>query len=202
MATNESTSIEGLMLSDFADIAAQWHPTRNGTLTPDQIVAGSHRKVWWKCPVGPDHEWEAPLERRTRVGTGCPYCSGQRVSVSNALASLRPDIAAQWHPTQNGALTPDQIVAGSHRKVWWKCSEGPDHEWATQLSSRTDSGTGCPYCSGKKLSVTNSLASLRPDLEAQWHPTHNGDLSPNQVVAGSAKKIWWKCTEGPDQTAE
>ena len=99
MATNESTSIEGLMLSDFADIAAQWHPTRNGTLTPDQIVAGSHRKVWWKCSEGPDHEWATQLSSRTDSGTGCPYCSGKKLSVTNSLASLRPDLAAQWHPT-------------------------------------------------------------------------------------------------------
>ena len=89
MATNESTSIEGLMLSDFADIAAQWHPTRNGTLTPDQIVAGSHRKVWWKCPVGPDHEWEASLDRRTGPG-GMPillWAKGLRQQRACVLAS-------------------------------------------------------------------------------------------------------------------
>ena len=167
MATNESTSIGGLMLSDFADIAAQWHPTRNGTLTPDQIVAGSHRKVWWKCSEGPDHEWATQLSSRTDSGTGCPYCSGKKLSVTNSLASLLPDLAAQWHPTRNGALTPDQIVAGSHRKVWWKCLEGPDPEWEATLHGRAGSGTGCPYCnSGWTLAAIRAfVASLKEHLQ-------------------------------------
>ena len=27
-------------------LAAQWHPERNGPLTPDQVVCGSTRRVW------------------------------------------------------------------------------------------------------------------------------------------------------------
>src|SRR5207253_1198304 len=50
----------------FPDLVAQWHPTRNGTLLPADVNAGSHRKVWWRCPNGPDHEWCASV--KTRVG--------------------------------------------------------------------------------------------------------------------------------------
>ena len=32
--------------------------------------------------------------------------------MTNSLATLQPDLAAQWHPTKNGALTPDMVVAG------------------------------------------------------------------------------------------
>ena len=41
------------------------------------------------------------------------------------LSVTHPEIAAQWHPTMNGDLTPDDVVAGSHKKASWKCPEGP-----------------------------------------------------------------------------
>ncbi|MBV9452549.1 MAG: zinc-ribbon domain-containing protein [Rubrobacter sp.] len=105
----------------------------NGDLTPNNIVAGSGRKVWWQCPKGPDHEWQASLDQRTRAGVGCPFCAGKRVSVTNSLATLFPDVASRWHPTKNGDLTPEQVVAGSHQKVWWRCSKGPDHAWERSI---------------------------------------------------------------------
>jgi len=106
-----------------------------------------------------------------------------------SLLETHPKIAAEWHPTKNGYLTPDQIVAGSNKKVMWKCPKGPDHEWPAIITERTGKKRkGCPCCAGRKVSVTNSLATLLPELAAEWHPTKNGDLTPDQIVAGSRKK--------------
>ncbi len=33
-------------------VASQWHPTGNGSLTPQQVTPGSRRKVWWLCDKG------------------------------------------------------------------------------------------------------------------------------------------------------
>jgi uncharacterized protein YndB with AHSA1/START domain len=125
-------------------LAAQWHPTKNGSLTPEQVVAGSAKKAWWKCPNGPDHEWQASIESRVRGG-GCPFCAGQGVSFTNSLANISPEITKQWHPTKNGSLTPEQVAAGSAKKAWWKCPNGPDHEWQASIESRVR-GKGCPFC--------------------------------------------------------
>ena len=196
---NPAIIIEGEDTNSLAalhpDVAAQWHPTKNGDLTPDQVAARSGKRHWWQCPEGPDHEWEAVVASRTS-GSGCPCCSGYKVSVTNSLSALHPDLAVQLHPTKNGDLTPDQVIAGSNSKFWWLCPEGPDHEWEAAASNRTK-GTGCPCCSGHQVSITNSLAALYPDLAAQWHPTKNGDISPDQVVAGSHLKYWWQCP-GPN----
>ena len=129
-----------------SQVADQWHPDKNGDLTPDQVVAGAHRKVWWQCDKGPDHGWNAALKDRTGRGDGCPYCSGRKVSITNSLACQYPEIAKEWHPTKNSDLTPDQVVAGSGRKVWWKCEQGPDHEWEAAPNSRTVQQSGCPWC--------------------------------------------------------
>ncbi|MBT3959964.1 MAG: zinc-ribbon domain-containing protein [Gemmatimonadales bacterium] len=188
----------GESLADlFPDVAAEWHPTRNGELTPANVNPGTEKMIWWICNKGPDHEWSAPVNRRVR-GHGCPYCAGQKVSLTNSLATKAPEVAAEWHPTKNGELTPDQVVAGTPRKVWWICDRGPDHEWPATVASRTGQGVGCPFCTHNKLSVTNSLEALFPEIAAQWHPTKNGDLTPADVVAGTAKRVWWACNKGPD----
>ncbi|HIN06663.1 MAG TPA: hypothetical protein EYM65_10590 [Dehalococcoidia bacterium] len=89
------------------------------------------------------------------------------------LSRSHPELAAQWHPTKNVELTPDQVVAGSNKKAWWICTEGPDHEWEASIGHRT-AGRGCPFCRGLKVSATNSLASLHAEIAAQWHPAMNG----------------------------
>jgi hypothetical protein len=184
-------SIETSLATKAPHLAAQWHPTKNGTLTPWDIVAGSERTVWWKCPAGPDHEWTA-LPYARFASPGCPFCANKRVSVTNSLATTNPDLAAQWHPNENGTLTPADVVAGSPRRVWWKCPKGPDHEWNTMLHSRL----GCPFCANKRVSVTNSLATLFPSLAHQWHPTRNAGLTPDRITAVTGKKIWWRCPFG------
>jgi len=63
--------------------------------------------------------------------------------VTNSLATQYPELATEWHPTKNGNLTPSDVVAGSHKKVWWKCAKGPDHEWEAALRNRTGLNRGC-----------------------------------------------------------
>ncbi len=46
-----------------------------------------------------------------------------------SLAQTHPDIAKQWHPTNNGDLSPSDVTKGSHKKIWWKCDKEDDHEW-------------------------------------------------------------------------
>lgn len=200
-ACGSGVSVANSLTALFPDVAAEWHPTKNGHLSPTDVVAGSARKVWWKCPKGEDHEWEATLANRTHSRSGCPYCRGFRVSVTNSLASRFPELAAEWHPTKNGELTPADVAYGSGRKVWWKCPNGDDHEFIASPNTRT-SYRGCPYCAGKRISETNSLESAFPEIAAEWHPIKNGDLTPAKIVAGSQTKVWWKCPKGEDHEWE
>jgi len=133
--------------SRFPEIAAQWHPTKNGSLTPKNCPPSSNRRVWWRCPLG--HEYQAAVGARTVNGSDCPYCAGKKVLAGfNDLASQEPAVAAAWHPTLNGALTPQDVTTGSRRKVWWLCPEG--HVWKAVVYSRARAQkTGCPVCAGR-----------------------------------------------------
>lgn len=178
----------------FPNLAAQWHPTLNGDLRPDQVTPGTRRKVWWICQNG--HEWQAAVASRTSGGTGCPVCSGRKVLPGeNDLAELFPGIAVQWDSAQNGGLTPRQVSPYSNRRVWWVCEKG--HSYRAAVVARTMHGVGCPYCAGKKvLPGFNDLATRDPEVAAQWHPTLNGGLTPEMVTVGSHRKVWWECSLG------
>ena len=179
-------------------ILAQWHPTKNRGLRPELMRQGSERKVWWRCDAG--HEWESIFRSRTMYGQGCPYCSGRRVIPGETdLASRHPEIAAKWHPTLNGIVTPEQIKPASHRKFWWRCERG--HEWQSVPGALVQ-GSGCPYCSGMKaIPGETDLATRYPALAAQWHPLKNGDLLSSEVGPGCMKKVWWRCDRGHDYHA-
>ena len=181
----------------YPDLAAEWHPTKNGDLTPSDVLPGSHRLVWWQCPHG--HEWRAQIKSRVS-GAGCPVCSNRALLRGvNDLATNNPELARQWHPTKNGDLTPADVVPGTRRKVWWVCDKG--HEWRAAVSARVN-GSGCPVCTSKKIVPgINDLASQYPAVAKEWHPTKNGSLTPEQVAPASNKKVWWICDKGHEYQA-
>ncbi len=155
--------------------------------TRPKLVSRKQLKVWWKCPKGPDHEWDARIKDRVK-GNGCPCCAGRKLSVTNSLSALLPQIAKQWHPTKNKGRLPEQILAGSNKYRWWKCPEGADHEWRARVIRRWHSGgRGCPFCAGKKISITNNLGYKHPEIALLAEPLRHAVLDI----------LWW---EYPDWT--
>ena len=181
-------------------LAKEWHPEKNGYLTPDKISFSSAKVVWWLGKCG--HEWRSSVDNRRR-GNGCPICSGHQLLTGyNDLATTHPQLCQEWHPTKNGDLTPQKITKGSHKKVWWICPKG--HEYSATVSNRVF-GRGCPICSPEKRSAARnrnrilrqgSLAQTHPDLAAEWNYELNGDLRPDDVTKGASRKVWWTCPKG------
>ncbi len=180
------------------DIAREWHSERNGHLTPYDVLPLSHQVVWWKCRKGPDHEWNCRIADRVQDGSRCPFCSGGRLSVTNSLTALAPAVAKQWHVRKNGKLLPSQQRADASILRWWKCPRGKDHEWRADVRLRVHRGDGCPFCSGRRPSATNSLATRDPKTARLWHPTRNAPLVASDVTLNSRCRVWWKCPRGPD----
>ena len=142
------------------DRARLWHLTKNGSLTPKDVTPGADRLVWWRCDRGPDHEWQARVCKQTR---NCPFCANHQVSVTNSLATTHPKIARLWDGARNGSLAPRDVVAHSTKAVWWRCSDGPDHCWRRPVWQVVENGV-CPFCSNRRASVTNSLATVAPEV--------------------------------------
>ena len=170
------------------EIVTEWSP-RNLPLSPEDISYGSKKVYWWKGKCG--HEWEASAKARSQ-GEKCPICSGKRIIPGlNDLASLMPDLAAEWSP--KNPMPAVSVGIGSHKKAVWKGKCG--HEWTAVIRSRAG-GAGCPYCSHNMvLPGFNDLEFLFPDVAQEWSSA-NLPLLPSQVTAFANKKVGWICRNG------
>lgn len=94
-------------------LAEEWHPTKNGDLTPSMVMLGTAKKVWWLCPYG--HEYEASVLHRGH-GTNCPICnSGRQTSFAEKaiyyyIKQLYPDAIHRDTETLGGRMELDIYV--------------------------------------------------------------------------------------------
>ncbi len=156
---------------------------------PETLLAGSHKKVSWKCPLG--HIWDAVIKDRTTRGDGCSVCAGKTVLPGfNDLATFYPELINEvngWDPTK--------YTQTSGAKLSWKCKLG--HTWEVRIADRTYYKSGCPTCSGRiVLFGFNDLQTLNPRIAAEA----NG-WDPKTVHFHSSKKYSWKCIYGHEWDA-
>jgi len=177
------------LYDQFPEIAKEWHPTKNGSLKPQDVYPNSHLKVFWVCLKG--HEYESSIGNRGALSQGCPYCSNRKVGPDNNLKYINPEISKEWHFEKNIDLLPEQVIANTTKKVWWLCKD--KHEWKSSIRERNVNGVGCPYCANLKVGADNNLQYINPKLAKEWHPTKNGNLIPDNVVGGTPRKVWWLC---------
>lgn len=70
---NQKVCLDNCLATTHPEIAKEWHPIKNGNLTPYDVVAGTVKKVWWICKE--KHEWKTPVYVRANMGSGCPICN-------------------------------------------------------------------------------------------------------------------------------
>ena len=176
------------------DLMEEWDFEVNIGIDPTDLMPGSNKKVGWKCQKC-GYRYKTLISNRAKEnGTGCPNCAGQVLHKGvNDLATLFPEVAAEWDFENNEGVAPDAIFPSSNKKYAWKDKYG--HRWEATPNSRTGRGkTGCPYCSGNRVLVGfNDIATTNPDIAAEWHPTKNGVLTPSQVTKGYKNKVWFLC---------
>lgn len=129
-----------------AEIASQWHPTRNGSANVNTVPPGSRRKFSWR-DESCGFEWnESVKSRDSGERLRCPKCR----TILDSLAYHDPELGAEW--------SPDNPVSAWHVRPTgqltftprWVCSTNAGHVWTAPLPSRY-TGSGCPECrvSGK-----------------------------------------------------
>lgn len=189
------------LASKRPDVAAMWHPTKNGDLLPEDVFARGQRKVWWQCSNG--HEFEDDVFTRTAPkNVICLACV--------SLGFLYPEVAEMWLTEEyatteqsNERLTPFDVWSGSKISAWWRAKDC-GHIWKQTVYSRLNAHRSnpsrenvCPICRGViTLPGFNDLETRNPEVAAMWHPTKNGDFTPAEVSYGSSKKAWWLCPNG------
>ena len=171
-------------------LASEW--SKKNEIKPTEVTVGSHKKVIWKCRLG--HEWTASVKSRSINGSGCPYCSHNKVLVGfNDLATVVPKVADEWSE-KNYPLQPDEVNAKSRKNVWWHCKKC-GNEWKSVINARTK-GTVCPVCAEREvLAGYNDLATTDKNLLSDWDYEQNR-IQPTEISRTFAKRAWWKCRHG------
>lgn len=149
------------LASEYPDLAKQFDLDANDGVTPDAVPPGTMNKYWWKCDVC-GYQWRASVNQRI-APRGCKPCGVKRRAQGRSLpapgssfADLFPEVAQEWHPTRNGALTASQVAPASNKTVWWQCPRG--HEWEARVAFRREFGR-CREC---PKSESGRLRNRRP----------------------------------------
>lgn len=181
--------------TDFATLyplyAQQWHPTKNGELTPSDVTPRSAKKVWWQCEKG--HEWEGSIVNRNlndiHDTAPCAVCLGNVLQVGvNDFASLKPELVKFW--SNDNPISPQEVTARSSKKVVWECEEGH------KFKAAPVDFTHCSLCSGRRFKKgENDIASTYPELMSKWDASANDDPT---TLNASRKSIpyFWLCEKG------
>jgi hypothetical protein len=116
------------------DLAKQWHPHKNSSLTAFHVTKNSGRRVWWQCKHG--HEWPASVNDRSHEirGTGCPYCSNQtsrpEIRIYCELQSIFGTDSVKWKHRMGrftcDVFLPTYKIAVEYDGVHWHVSEKKD----------------------------------------------------------------------------
>lgn len=124
------------------ELLLEWDYNKNIDVTPESITNGSGKRIWWICPN--KHSYSSICYSR-KNGSNCPYCSGRKVLKGyNDLATTNPELLSLWDYEKNATIIPSEVSAGSHIKVWWKCSKC-NHEWQNKIESMKLKKK-CPIC--------------------------------------------------------
>ena len=146
----------------------------------------------------------------TRIARSISYRNS--AATSYILYKDIPGVYALLHPSFQEEYGKRTISGDT--VLLWKCPNGPDHEWKMTVSEVVSGYLHnqshrlqlhslwavdfCPFCSGRRISVTNSLLSRFPEIASEWDYSNNENLLPSQISYGSTKRVSWRCSMGED----
>lgn len=157
------------------------------------VHAGSHATLEWQCADHGSHRWSTSVVSRTRLRSGCPYCSGRiPVPGETDLATTHPELAAQLVD----ATQASTVSAGSAKSLRWQCPIDPSHIWPAPVRNRSGAGrakaTGCPHCIGR----AKREPARKPTLGQLCSPLLADAVDPSAaegLSSGSGRVIAWRC---------
>lgn len=179
------------------EMAAEFDP-ENSEYDLTEVVFGTDKKLAWKCPLG--HVWKSnPYNKK-----GCSVCAGKTVLAGyNDLASLFPDVAADWDREAND-FGPEEVTSKSGKRVWWVCKKYPEHRWIASCADRTMGKSRCPECSAADRRSRGELeveAFIRDLGVENVKSSYRGLIRPYEVdlylpdhgLAVEFNGVFWHC---------
>ncbi len=155
-------ALKGKSVADFPLLKKEFNLKKNN-IDPKLVPFRSQIKFFWKCKKG--HEFQvSPGSRfaflapsysfRKSKHSKCIYCLNKKVCEDNNLKFLHPKIAKMWNYKKN-TLKPNEILANSHKKVWWICKN--KHEYKNSVYRRIFYAERCFKCIDKVILTRRPL---------------------------------------------
>ena len=185
----------------YPDDAADWDYDANPDKPEDYTFVSLHMANW-KCKVC-GNKWSSKIRDKVRANwSGCKVCAAKKRGelrhkqiIEKTGGITDPLLLREWDYERN-EKGPEEYAPHSNEYAFWICSKC-GFRYESKISNRTSLGRGCPACANLVVwPGHNDLATTHPEIAKEWHPTLNGDLKPDQVVHGTAKKVWWRCPKG------
>lgn len=190
-----SFNINESFFKTHPDIAKDWSPDKNVRLTPKMFSNNSRYEAKWRC-----HKCGVESTKSIKNYAGCRQCKDAKRLEKKNLELDFPETSKEWNKEKNKDKLPSDFMPSSCKYAWWCSSCG--HSWSAKIANRTLLGRGCPLCANVVVVAgKNDLATTRPYLSMEWHPTKNKQLAPEKVTHGSGKKVWWLCSNNHEYNA-
>ena len=177
--------------TNYPEIAAEWDYKKN-IKKPSEFLPNSNKKAWFICSKS--HSYSRRIEKRTRRGDSCPYCSGHKIGYGNDLETNYPKIAKEWDYKKNNFL-PSEVTPSTHKEAWFICSKNSSHQYKSRIANRVHLKSDCSYCSSKLISEDVSLLGRYPKIAKEWDYKKNSK-KPDDIFPGTREHIWWLCKNG------
>ena len=164
------------------EILKYWDFKKNTDITPFELTVSSSKKVWWICEE--KHSFERTPNEMFNSQKGkvvkCGICSNRKMLKGfNDLATTKPELLSRWDYKKN-IITPEEVTAGSHTKVWWICEKG--HSINSPVK---DTEIECYKCSpwGTSKAEEELISYIKSILPENYHVEENyrGLISPYEV---------------------
>lgn len=171
-------------------VAEYFDRDKNPEIAIEFIMSGSSKTVEWYCREH-DRQWPAPPSSIYRAWSegrsGCSVCSGTAKRTKDDYHALAMHLEIVW--------LGKKLPLDNKTKTDWRCDKG--HEFPSTYN-QLSRGHGCLYCAGRLASSDNNLHVKYPGVAKLWHPSKNGETTPNDVVPGSHDEYWWQCSANPE----
>lgn len=139
--------LSNCLATKYPNLAKEWHPIKNGNLSPHNTTCNPHKKSWWICSTC-GREWETRISDRVNHNSGCPYCAWILATKQYNLLVHNPELCKEWNYELN-KKDPSEYLPYSNKKVYWTCKDC-GNIWKINISNRS-AGNNCPECAGSKV---------------------------------------------------
>lgn len=170
------------------DLLKRWDYDLND-ISPYEISISSTKKQYFKCPRG-IHESELKdlnnIRKQYGSGRCCQCDSIGQFGIDNIDIDF---IDKYWG--KNNDQSPMDINKFSKKKIWIKCQNNDYHGEYDISACNFQKGKRCPFCSGKRVHIMDSLGMIYPNTLELW--SDKNKINPYNILPMSNKFAYFKC---------